>query len=372
MDVNLLSKALLMKISVLLLFLNVLPVLNIPYISASEFKVPTYMINTLRSDPTHPIEFQQGSGYNGNYQYGNVTQMLESCPPEIVIFVHGWGVSPGGAIEQLDRVKMALEKNKYNTTLIGFNWGSNINWTLAKELTKEQGEKLSRFVSDYKDTCKNEQGINSDVHLLGHSMGARVILNALDELHNSSQWNNNNFTMSSVTLMGAAVDDEEVSTDPADITADSTTADSEKAAFGNAIQNETTRFYNLYDPEDKALGRIIYYPHYENDNALGLNGYQVNPKITLTKNYDQLNVIIEIKPIFDADGIGGAEPWLCYGYLCYSTPWLCYGYVYFCYYYVDTGDNHLGYMGFRDLSDTNKLADVGAMNIVISKWRQVS
>ena len=317
------------------------------------------MITTIGSDPIHPIKFQQGPGYNGNYQYGDVNQILESCPPEIVIFVHGWGVSPGGAIEQLDRVKMSLEKNKYKTTLIGFNCGSNIDWVPAKELTKNQGEKLSKFVSDYKDICKNEQGKNSDVRLLGHSMGGRVILNALDELHNSPQWNNNNFTISSVTLMGPAVDDEEVSTDPADILADPTNTDSEKAAFGNVIQNETTKFYNLYDPEDKALGRIIFYPHYEKDNALGLNGYQVSPKITLPNNYDQVNVINEIKPKFDADGIGGPEPWLCYSYY--------YGYCW--YYYVDTGDNHLGYMGFRDLSDKNKLADDGAMNIVISKWR---
>jgi hypothetical protein len=350
------TKSLLMKISILLLFLNILPILNIPYISASEFEVPTYMITTIGSDPIHPIEFQQGPGYNGNYQYGDVIQMLESCPPEIVIFVHGWGVSPGGASEQLDRVKMSLEKSNYSTTLIGFNWGSNIDWVPAKELTKDQGEKLSKFVSDYKDTCKNKQDIKSDVRLLGHSMGARVILNALDELHNSSQWNNNNFTISSVTLVGAAVDDEEVSTDPVDIITDPTNADSEKASFGNAIQNETTTFYNLYDPEDKALGRIILYPHYENDNALGLNGYQINPKITLPKNYDQINVINEIKPIFDADGIGGTEPWLCY-------VWYC---------YVDTGDNHLGYMGFRDLSDKNRLADNGAMNIVISEWWPIS
>jgi hypothetical protein len=73
--------------------------------------------------------------------------------------------------------------------------------------------------------------------------------------------------------MGAAVDDEEVSIDPADFISDPTNANSGKAAFGKAIQNEVVKFYNIYDPNDKALGRIIIYPNFENDNALGLNGF---------------------------------------------------------------------------------------------------
>ncbi|HKU83731.1 MAG TPA: hypothetical protein VJP58_06790 [Candidatus Nitrosocosmicus sp.] len=65
-----------------------------------------------------------------------------------------------------------------------------------------------------------------------------MIANALDELHNSPLWKNNDFTISSVTLMGPTADDEEAYTDPSDIVADPTNTNSEKATFGNAIQND--------------------------------------------------------------------------------------------------------------------------------------
>jgi hypothetical protein len=36
---------------------------------------------------------------------------------------------------------------------------------------------------------------------------------------------------------------------------------------------------------------------------------------------------------------------------------------------VNTGDNHAGYIGFRNPTNTNLLADDGAMNIVVGHWR---
>jgi hypothetical protein len=36
---------------------------------------------------------------------------------------------------------------------------------------------------------------------------------------------------------------------------------------------------------------------------------------------------------------------------------------------VNTGDNHTGYIGFRNPTNTNLLADDGAMNRVVEQWR---
>ena len=44
----------------------------------------------------------------------------------------------------------------------------------------------------------------------------------LDSLHENETWNKNNFTIKSVDLLGATVDDEEVSTNPQDILIDQT------------------------------------------------------------------------------------------------------------------------------------------------------
>lgn len=231
-------------------------------------------------------------------------------------------------------------------------------------LAKDEGPKLAQFISNYKETCKNNQNVNSDIRLLSHSLGARVILSAIESLHNNPEWNNNsnNFTISSVNLMGAAVDDEEVSINPLDILSNSTNSNSVKFAYGKAIQDEVIKFYNMNNPEDNALEPLPFYPvdlfyeiypFFEKDSALGQSGYQTVPSITLPGNFNQTNVISEIKAIPNADAIDGVDIGLCNNF----------GYC-----HVTIGDNHLGYMGFRNLTDTNKLADDGALNVVIKLW----
>ena len=51
-------------------------------------------------------------------------------------------------------------------------------------------------------------------------MGARVTLSTLESLYKNQEWNNKNFKIASVHLMGAAVDDEEATKSPSYITAD--------------------------------------------------------------------------------------------------------------------------------------------------------
>jgi hypothetical protein len=62
----------------------------------------------------------------------------------------------------------------------------------------------------------------------------------------------------------------------------------------------------------------------------------------------------EIRPFLDADAIGDWNFGLCNNFG-------------FC--LVNTGDNHAGYIEFRNPTNTNLLADDGAMNIVVEHWR---
>ncbi len=348
-----------------LLLSNMLLVGPIVYASSNQLHIPTYMLTTRGNNPASPIEMQQGFGYHNNYQYGDVNKLFITCPKEIVVFVHGWGVSAEVSKEQLDRVKMSLEKNSYNTTLIGYSWASDKNWDPAKILAKNEGPKLAQFIAKYKETCKNVHNVNSDVLLVSHSLGARVILSALDSLHNNPIWNNNgnNFKITSVNLMGAAVDDEEASLNPLDISADHTNVNTVKFAYGKAIQDEVVRFYNLNNPEDNALEPLPFYPFdwfyeiyplFEEDSALGQSGFQTDPRITLPGNFVQVNVKNEIKDISNADAIDGWDVGLCNDYD-------------FC--QVDVGDNHLGYMGFRNPENTDELGDDGAVNVVVNHLR---
>jgi len=159
--------------------------------------------------------------------------------------------------------------------------------------------------------CKHQYNKNVDIRLIGHSLGARVILSALDNLHKNLTWRNDNFKIISVHLMGAAVDNEEVSKNPSHITGDS----SVKSAYGKAIQGEVIRFYNLYNPEDDMLQPLPFYPYnlfyeiypfFEEDLALGEDGRQQNiqgiDKVPSPPYYD-IPIINEIERGTDADGI---------------------------------------------------------------------
>jgi hypothetical protein len=316
-------------------------------------KIPVYMISTKGISNYTGIE---GKGY-GDYAFLDIANLIKLCPPEVVIFVHGWGDDEYKSKERLDRVKLSLEYNKYNTTLIGLSWDPNIIWPVAQNEAKENGPKLAQFIVDLKSNCKN-----TDIRLLAHSLGSRLVLSSLESLHNNTIWKSNGFKITSVNLLGAAVDDEEVSKNLQDVISDRTNNVTLKFAYGNSIEDEVKRFYNMYDSQDNALQPHPFapfdknygiYPIAENDNALGQVPYQMLPNITLPNNFIPINVTSEIKAIHDSDLLEGWDLGLC------NIEGYC---------KVDIGDNHGGYIGYRNPDDNNSILDDGAMNVVVENW----
>jgi len=210
---------------------------------------------TTRNGGNLPVDIG-GSGYKDKYDFGKISELTKECPPEIAIFVHGWHHNDLKAKERLDRVKMSLDKNNYTIPLIGLSWPSDKDWDDAKLIAKNTGPKLAKFITNYSDNCKNQNHKDISVRLISHSLGARVLLSTLESLNTNQVWNTNNYKIASVHLMGAAVDDEEVSKNPNDIDGDSII----KYTYGKAIQQEVDRFYNLYDPEDNIFNHIHLIP----------------------------------------------------------------------------------------------------------------
>jgi hypothetical protein len=142
-------------------------------------------------------------------------------------------------------------------------------------LAKENGSKLAQFLLDLKNYCIEHSDNNIEIRLVGHSLGSRVILSALNSLDNNSEWNLSEFKILTVNLLGGAVDNYEVLRENNDIPVD----DNIKAYYGNAIENQVTNFYNMYNYEDDVLEEKIgtfewyeprYYPFYESDDiAIG-------------------------------------------------------------------------------------------------------
>jgi alpha/beta hydrolase family protein DUF900 len=320
--------------------------------------IPSYEITTRGNlDEPHGV---QGIGY-GNYSLSDINQLKNTCPPEIAIIVHGWNLTEDKAKERFDRIKMSLEHNKYNVPIIGFSWDSDAEWSVAKSVAKDNGPKLAQFIVDYKVKCKSEHK-DTKVRLIGHSLGARIILSTLDSLNKDRTWNsvNNDFNITSVNLMGATVDDEEVSKRSIDHfnPPESMQPKGIKFAYGQAIEEQVDRFYNLFDPQDNILQFI--YPYFEDnplypfgvggDRALGENGKQ-QFGIASPSNYNDTNVLTEIKSIDDADGDKIRDDDICILGFCSA----------------DVGDNHLGYFGFRNTDGT--FNDDGAINVVVSEWK---
>ena len=248
------------------------------------------------------------------------------CPAEIVIYGHGVGASQSDATEQTERVKMSLNNNGYYSPVIGFSWDSNTpkgeGSTVAPLIAKQQGPKLAHFILDFKNKCPD-----SKVRMIGHSMGARVILSTLASLHTNKEWKSKNFELASVHLIGAGF-------------ASSWSVDGIKSPLRNIIEQVVIKFYNLVNPKDKALS--------------GANPRETGAQkgISLPSNYIQQDVQNEILPLCDADADGKPDLGL--------TSKDCKA--------MERGFNHMGYMGFRDPT-TKKLMDDGAMNVIVSDWK---
>ena len=361
--------------SILLLIVNTqVGIVGATVSNTTQTGIPVYEITTRGN--LFNAQGVNGTGYRDTYPLLDIRNLSNTCPEEVAIFIHGWGLNETEAKERLDRVKMSLEKNNYTHPLVGFSWDSDTEWNAAQFLAKWNGPKLADYIVGLMDNCKVNHDKDIKIRLIGHSMGARIILSSLDSLHKNATWNNSNFKVASVDLLGAAVDNEEVTMNPGDILVDQTNWGSPKSDYGGAIQEEVVRFYNLYNPKDNVFELI--YPLFEGDIALGQSGYQKLPyPITFPKNYEDIDVTDQIKAIHDADGIEADVFGLCHDnneYCKIKSEGWDFG---FCNLLIfppicqppGIGDNHAGYIGFRNLTNQDLLADDGAIDVVVSKWR---
>lgn len=218
-----------------------------------------------------------GSGYGGRYELDKIQELFSTCPGEVVIFIHGWGNDEDEAKERLDRVKMSLEFNNYaNISLVGLSWDSDVDWLPAKTNAKENGQKLAQLLLNYEEKCSSKSNSNqteqqlqqqdqnqgdNKIRLVSHSLGARVILSALENLHQNQIWNNdmNNYKIESIVMMGAAVDNEEVSMESIDKFNQPWFAHDPvgvKDSYGHVIEEEVVTFCNLYSMEDNVFQYI--------------------------------------------------------------------------------------------------------------------
>jgi len=163
--------------------------------------------------------------------------------------------------------------------------------------------------------------------------------------------------------LGAAIDDEEVSTNPIDILIDLTNVGTPKSDYGQAIEAVVTNFTNSFSSKDNMLEpnpeKPYYpfqvYPSFETDLALGQSGYQevpydINTAKSLPDNYIENNVKDELVANCDADGDRKID-------LPFSEGQS-----------ITAGDNHRGYLGYRNVTEKSEITDDGAINLIVENW----
>jgi hypothetical protein len=294
------------------------------------------------------------------------------CLGEWAIYIHGVWTEREVAIEQAERIDLSLPSDK-KIPIFVFLWEGNTDlsafgWDRAKINADDAGHELADVIAESKSMCPSDK-----IRLIAHSLGSRVVLSGLE---NNTRWKQEQFNITSVHLMGAAIDDEKISKDPFDI--DHGLFDDGKV-YGNAIERNVVSFYNLYNPEDDMLERLDqleeqtdnqpeFYPRFEVDDALGSLGIQQASidEVDIPSNYEEQNVQNEILAIEDADvdAINERQGLEC-DVISYMFPFNCTISA------TVLGDNHLGYMGFRDPTNSSKLVSNGgdgAINVVVIDW----
>lgn len=310
---------------------------------------------------------------------------INNCPGELAIYVHGVWATKEIANEQTERVSLSLEKAGYDIPVIGFSWDSNTEfslddlslskhgWNIAKIIANSNGPLLGNFIQQFNDDCPNDK-----LRIIAHSLGSRVTLSAIQSLYENIIADNTK-KITSVHLLGASIDNEQISVIENQCNENNNPP---LPCSGKAIENVVGKFYNLYNPEDNMLASekffiditpfnwfdqlssvfLVTYPSpylsTENDIPLGAYGKQDN--INEPENYHEYNVLPKIFNQKDSDQRNGCDLQVNlenFGYLL--------GNLYWCTIFKE-GDNHFGYMGFRDVN--GELQYEGAMNVVVTNW----
>lgn len=237
---------------------------------------------------------------------------------------------------------------------------SQHGWIVAKKIANENGPILGKFIVDFKNMCPND-----DLRIIAHSLGARVTLSAIQSIYDSIPHNAIPKIVKSVHLLGAAVDNEQVSINNLNECVHINSPPLK--CSGESISQVVRHFYNLYNPEDNMLtdqvisstcnwfgcwDTVSPSPYYASEGNTPLGAFPIKNIVDVPNNYNEYSVIQAIG--FEDDANGDGECDLMFRGSCTIN-------------YM--GDNHFGYMGYRSSNNPQVVHNSGAIGFVAMDWR---
>lgn len=179
----------------------------------------------------------------------------------VVLYVHGLNATEGDALDQAATLRRALADTAASLPVVSYTWDSDREWAPAKRTADANGRALARWLARF----AAEDG--RPVHVVGHSLGARVICAGLRDVTRA----NRATSIATTSVLGGAIPTGSVLTD---------------AAYGPAIASATPAFYNFHSQSDQVLGLL--YRASDGTNAVG-HGGSLDPAAT-PANYTDVDV----------------------------------------------------------------------------------
>jgi hypothetical protein len=225
----------------------------------------------------------------------------DKCPKEIVIYVHGFQNDEKTAIQNFNNAKKALEPK----IVVGFSWDSNpgvFNFGKANLVARFYASSaLGEFIWDLKSKCPCVK-----IHIVAHSLGSWVVLEALEYLDNKADSEFYGFytgevrrlidprtvKVTSVHLLGAAVEYSEVGM--------------QFLGHGEYIERRVCKFYNYYSKNDKILQRVYGWTQWK----YALGRYGARRDIQLPRNYHEEDVSSHVPGHSKYNGYYETTGWL--------------------------------------------------------------
>ena len=149
---------------------------------------------------------------------------------ELFLFVHGFDTDPQAARDQTYTLAVGL--NEYRSSPVaGYSWDSDGEWADAKDVADANAEPLADWLRQW----AAEDG--RPIHLIGYSLGARVVCEALTELETGETAT----SLASVSLLGGAIPSDSVE---------------REGEYGDAIAALDAPVTNFYSERDRVLGWV--------------------------------------------------------------------------------------------------------------------